>query len=43
MDRFIEKVVTEKVEGKFRIQGQTTVDNYCNRHPQTVSNILTEI
>lgn len=42
MDRFIDKVITEKVEGKFKIQGQTTADNYCNRHLHTVRNILTE-
>lgn len=42
MDRFIDEVITEKVEGRFKIQGQTTADNYCNRHLHTVRNILTE-
>lgn len=39
MYRFIGKVITEKVEGKFRFQGQTTADNYCNRSSQAVCNM----
>lgn len=31
MDRFIGKVIIQKVEEKFRFQGQTIAASYCNR------------
>lgn len=38
-DRFIGKVITKKVEGKFRFQGLTTADNFCNKNSHTANNM----
>ena len=37
-DRFTGKVITEKVEGKFRFQGRTTADSYSHRSSHTANN-----